>query len=91
MLICFQNVLDELIVYRHSVGNVKGDYISLSVSDGDFQAEGTLAIVIGIVNDETPRMSVNRGLRVNSGKDLRNLYAAEINYCLYNLSFWLQL
>lgn len=88
MLICFQNVLDELIVYRYSVGNVKGDYIFFSVFDGDFQVEGILIIVIGIVNDEIFRMLVNRGFRVNLGEDLRNFIVVEINYCLYSLFFW---
>ena len=76
-----QNVLDELIVYRHDGGNRKGDTVDLCLSDGDFQEVGTLTVVIGLVNDETPRVSVNRGLRVNSGEKT-NPYFGRF------LSFW---
>lgn len=67
--VCHQNVLDDVIVYRHLGGNIKSDTCVLAVSDGDFQVDGTLNIVIGIVSDETPRMSINRGLRVNTGQE----------------------
>ncbi|KAK3090989.1 hypothetical protein FSP39_016284, partial [Pinctada imbricata] len=63
----YREIIDGLIVYSHTGMDVRGDSVRLTVSDGDFEDTNTLNIVIGIINDETPRVTINRGLRVNSG------------------------
>ena len=37
------------------------------MTDGDFEDSKTVSIIIGLVNDETPRVTINRGLRVQAG------------------------
>ncbi|XP_069123568.1 extracellular matrix organizing protein FRAS1-like [Argopecten irradians] len=63
----YKDVLDELLVYRHGGGELPSDSFTLSLTDGKFTDTRTLSVIVGMVNDETPRISINRGLRVNSG------------------------
>ena len=64
-----QDVLQELLVYTHDgPEEVNSDQFSLSLTDGQFEAIGVVKVVIGVVNDETPRLRINRGLRVMPGK-----------------------
>ena len=37
------------------------------MSDGDFTDTSALEVVIGLVDDETPRLSINIGLRLKAG------------------------
>ena len=46
---------------------VTNDLFNLSLTDGHFKTTGVVKVVIGVVNDETPRLRINRGLRVNPG------------------------
>ena len=46
---------------------VDTDGFSVTLSDGRFNVTSHIEVIIGLVNDETPRMAVNRGLRVKSG------------------------
>ena len=68
---CFywQDIHDELLVYTHDgPEDVTFDQFNLSLTDGQFKNTGVVKVVIGVVNDETPRLRINRGLRVNPGK-----------------------
>ena len=62
-----QDVLRELVVYHHDDTETSGDSLDLRVSDGDHGETKTLNIIVGLVNDETPRVAVNRGLRLRAG------------------------
>ncbi|XP_035826399.1 extracellular matrix protein FRAS1 [Aplysia californica] len=62
----YEDVLNELVFYKHDDGETTQDSVTLHLSDGDFSDEKTLQIVVGLVNDETPRMTINRGLRVQA-------------------------
>ena len=64
----FQDILEELIVYIHDGSDVEHDSFAVSVTDGVFTAVGQVNIIIGLMNDETPRVTVNRGLRVQMGE-----------------------
>jgi hypothetical protein len=61
-------VLQELIVYEHNDDEVVSDSLLLHVSDGDFEDTRQLNVIVGLVNDETPRVTVNRGLRIKAGE-----------------------
>lgn len=63
-----QDILDELIVYQNDGTEVTTDSFTLHLTDGDFEDTKTVSVIIGLVNDETPRVSVNRGLRVQAGR-----------------------
>lgn len=65
----FQDVLQELIVYEHNDDEITTDMLVLHVTDGDFEDTKQLNIIIGLINDETPRVTINRGLRVKAGED----------------------
>ena len=69
IVISFQDILEELIVYIHDGSDVEHDSFAVSVTDGVFTAVGQVNIIIGLMNDETPRVTVNRGLRVQMGKE----------------------
>ena len=65
---CIQDIHDELLVYTHDgPEDVTFDQFNLSLTDGQFKNTGVVKVVIGVVNDETPRLRINRGLRVNPG------------------------
>lgn len=63
----FQEILDDLIVYQHNGRATYGDRLTIQVSDGDFTDTSALEIVIGLVDDETPRLAINRGLMLKAG------------------------
>ena len=54
--------------YAHDGSEVAMDSFSIHVTDGLFNESRRLSVIIGMVNDETPRVIVNRGLRIHSGK-----------------------
>lgn len=60
-------MLNELVLYTHNGGIITSDSFTLSITDGQFTDSGTLNVVIGMVDDETPRMTINRGLQIQSG------------------------
>ncbi|PIK53992.1 hypothetical protein BSL78_09129, partial [Apostichopus japonicus] len=63
----YEDVLNELVVYIHDGTDIPSDYLTLELDDGRFRARETLHIIIGLVSDETPRVTVNRGLNVQAG------------------------
>ncbi|XP_041363241.1 extracellular matrix organizing protein FRAS1-like isoform X2 [Gigantopelta aegis] len=63
----YQDILNELILYHHNDGDAMTDVFHLYISDGDFNESKSLNVIVGLVNDETPRMTINRGLRIQSG------------------------
>lgn len=68
IILYFQDILNELIIYSHNGGDDTTDSLTLHITDGDFNDTQTMRVIIGLVNDETPRVIVNRGLRIQSGK-----------------------
>ena len=60
--------MDDLIVYQNDGTEVTTDSFTLHLSDGKFEETKTVSVIIGLVNDETPRVTVNRGLRVQAGR-----------------------
>ncbi len=52
------------MVYVHDTPGGTSDRVRLQVSDGEFSDTKTVNVVIGIVTDETPRVTINTGLRV---------------------------
>ena len=56
------------MVYTNVGSEYDGDSITLSLTDGIATVTKTMEIVVGLVDDETPRLSINRGLRVHAGK-----------------------
>lgn len=63
----YEDILNELIVYEHNDDETTSDMFVLHVTDGDFNDTKQLNIIIGLINDETPRVTINRGLRVKAG------------------------
>ncbi|XP_053388167.1 extracellular matrix organizing protein FRAS1-like isoform X2 [Mercenaria mercenaria] len=63
----YKGILEELILYVHDGGEVTVDSFSLAVTDGNFTDTHRVPVIIGLINDETPRVTVNRGLRVHAG------------------------
>ena len=63
--------MDDLIVYQNDGTEVTTDSFTLHLSDGKFEETKTVSVIIGLVNDETPRVTVNRGLRVQAGRCIR--------------------
>ncbi|ESO99609.1 hypothetical protein LOTGIDRAFT_173674 [Lottia gigantea] len=63
----YQDILNELIVYHHNDEEVTTDMIQLSLTDGEFNDTKSVNIIVGLINDETPRMTINRGLRITPG------------------------
>lgn len=55
------------MVYEHDGGEITTDSFTLLLTDGDFNDTKVMSVVIGLVNDETPRVAINRGLRVQAG------------------------
>jgi hypothetical protein len=56
-----------IIIYQHKGKATYGDRLTITVSDGYFTDTSALEVVIGLVDDETPRLSINRGLRLKAG------------------------
>ena len=65
-----RDVANGRVAYEHSDGTTaRSDRIEVTVSDeGGLGATATLRIVIVAVDDETPRVIVNAGLRLNVGE-----------------------
>ena len=59
--------MNELILYVHDDGETTKDSMTFALFDGDFSETKTVNVVIGLVGDETPRVTVNKGLRVQKG------------------------
>ena len=55
-------------MYEHNDDEITTDMLVLHVTDGDFDDTKQLNIIIGLINDETPRVTINRGLRIKAGK-----------------------
>ncbi|KAH3869870.1 hypothetical protein DPMN_033043, partial [Dreissena polymorpha] len=63
----YKDILEELLIYVHDGSEVSIDSFSLVVSDGNHTMRGRVPVILGLVSDETPRVTVNRGLRVYPG------------------------
>ncbi|KAL5018410.1 hypothetical protein ScPMuIL_004132 [Solemya velum] len=79
----YEDVLNELMVYEHDGGEITTDSFTLLLTDGDFNDTKVMSVVIGLVNDETPRVAINRGLRVQAGSTMpiksKDLKATDID------------
>ncbi|XP_077467281.1 FRAS1-related extracellular matrix protein 2-like [Stigmatopora argus] len=56
------------IVYQHDDSETTRDDFGLLLTDGHFTVEGTVVVMVLPVDDETPRMAVNRGLEVEASE-----------------------
>ncbi|XP_062899606.1 extracellular matrix protein FRAS1 isoform X1 [Mobula hypostoma] len=63
----YQDVLDELIVYTHDGSNVKSDEVHFSFTDGLYTENGKMEFFILKQKNESPRLSINRGLQFSAG------------------------
>ncbi|XP_052791092.1 extracellular matrix organizing protein FRAS1-like isoform X2 [Mya arenaria] len=63
----YQEILDGLLMYGHDGSQVAVDTFSLLVTDGNHTSHTRVPVIMGLINDESPRVVVNRGLRVYAG------------------------
>ncbi|XP_033117888.1 extracellular matrix protein FRAS1-like [Anneissia japonica] len=63
----FEDVLNELIAYVHDSSEFQTDSFAVSLTDGLFTTTDVVTIVVGLLNDETPRLTINHGLRLETG------------------------
>uniref|UniRef100_A0A4W4G1W9 Calx-beta domain-containing protein n=1 Tax=Electrophorus electricus TaxID=8005 RepID=A0A4W4G1W9_ELEEL len=56
------------IIYEHDDSETTEDKLSVILTDGKHNVEGTVMIVITAVDDETPRLAVNDGLDIEAGE-----------------------
>ncbi|XP_029456255.1 extracellular matrix protein FRAS1 isoform X2 [Rhinatrema bivittatum] len=67
----YQNILDELIVYTPSSQSVQLDGFSFSLTDGLHTKTGQLEISMQLPKNESPRLTMNRGLQLSAGSGAR--------------------
>ncbi|WAQ95604.1 FRAS1-like protein [Mya arenaria] len=65
--ITLTEILDGLLMYGHDGSQVAVDTFSLLVTDGNHTSHTRVPVIMGLINDESPRVVVNRGLRVYAG------------------------
>ncbi|GFO33130.1 extracellular matrix protein fras1-like [Plakobranchus ocellatus] len=63
----YEDVMKELVLYVHDDGETTRDSMTFDLTDGDFSETKTVNVIVGLVGDETPRVTINRGLRVKKG------------------------
>ncbi|XP_070544831.1 extracellular matrix organizing protein FRAS1-like [Ptychodera flava] len=63
----YQDILDELIGYVHDDSDRQSDSFAVTLSDGTHVTGDTINVIIGLVSDETPRLTINRGLQIRVG------------------------
>ncbi|XP_066304374.1 extracellular matrix organizing protein FRAS1-like [Branchiostoma lanceolatum] len=63
----YQDVLDELICYIHDGSETQSDEFAVTLTDGQFTEEGKIKVTVGLLNDEAPRVTINRGLQLPAG------------------------
>ena len=84
----------RLIVYTHNGRLSNTDRIQLAVSDGTLSTDFVVRIVIAAVDDETPRLTVNTGLKLKLHKSAlvlpENLHATDIDSEESELTFILK-
>ncbi|XP_013926262.1 PREDICTED: FRAS1-related extracellular matrix protein 2-like [Thamnophis sirtalis] len=56
------------IVYEHDDSETKEDFFKIQLTDGLHTVEEEVLIMVILVDDETPRMSINGGLEVDVGE-----------------------
>eukprot|EP00118_Oscarella_pearsei_P010703 m.67205 g.67205 ORF g.67205 m.67205 type:complete len:3953 (+) comp35439_c0_seq1:534-12392(+) len=83
----------KLIAYQHDGKVTNSDRIEVSVSDGSLEATVTIQVVIGAIDDETPRVTVNTGLELKKGESALilpdNLRATDVDSPDGDLAFFL--
>lgn len=83
-----------LIVYTHNGRPSNSDRILVSVSDGSLSAAFIIRVVIAAVDDETPRLTVNTGLKLKMHESAlvlpENLHATDIDSPESELTFILR-
>ncbi|XP_013794564.2 extracellular matrix protein FRAS1-like [Limulus polyphemus] len=90
----YEEVLEELVMYIHD-GNKKTnrDNFTLTLSDGQFLDTKTLEILVTSDDTETPRMLVNRGMKLQAGSTAvispRELLASDLDSEDKNLRYTL--
>ena len=62
--------MTEMIVYTHDGEEVMLDELTLTATDGKHSDTKKVMINIGLVDDETPRVNINRGLQIRKGEFL---------------------
>jgi len=55
-------------MYCHDGSQVTIDTFSIMVTDGNHTSSARVPVIVGLINDEAPRVTVNRGLRVFPGQ-----------------------
>ncbi|XP_069782867.1 extracellular matrix organizing protein FRAS1 [Narcine bancroftii] len=63
----YQDVLDELIVYTHDGTDLLSDELQFSFTDGLHAKNGKMEFLVLKQKNESPRLSINRGLRISAG------------------------
>lgn len=62
------------LFYSHSGGEeIAHDSFTLAVSDGLFEDTKVIPIDIALIDDETPRLKINDGLRLKVGQSLQRI------------------
>lgn len=82
--------MNELLVYIHDGTDIPSDFFTIELDDSRFRARETIPIVVGLVSDETPRVTVNRGLHVRAGQSYKHICGIDgANYMVGTFKLYL--